>query len=52
MSLLISAVLGGGLGYLIEKTSYQTGFLTAGCILFIVLTPLYRYLSKKGRLGA
>lgn len=45
----VSGVVAFGLGYVIEKTSYQTGFLSViiGVILFFVPLYLYIVLSKR-----
>lgn len=43
----VSAFSAFGLGFLIERFSYQSGFLIMGIILFVILFPIYLYISRK-----
>lgn len=49
---IIAGVLGFGLGLMIEKFSYQYGFLSVGIIFFALLFPLYLYIARREKLGA
>jgi MFS family permease len=46
-----SAVFAFGTGVLIERTSYQYGFLAIGVISFLILFPLYLYIVRKYKAG-
>lgn len=48
---LVSAVFSFGVGVIIEKTSYQQGFLCSGILFFIMTVPMYFYIARGHVLG-
>jgi MFS family permease len=48
----ISAVFVFAAGVMIEKFSYQYGFLSIAIILFMLLLPIYLYIARKDKKGA
>ncbi|MEW6617078.1 MAG: MFS transporter [Patescibacteria group bacterium] len=48
---IVAAISSFGVGFMIEKVSYQYGFLYLGVILFLVLFPLYLYIARRYRAG-
>jgi MFS family permease len=48
----ISAVLSFGIGFVIERVSYQYGFMYLGIIFLVLLIPLYLYITHKHKTGA
>lgn len=44
---IFSAVAGLGVGFAIERFSYQRGFLYLGVALFVISFPLYLYIVRK-----
>jgi len=48
---IISAISSFGIGFIIQHTSYQYGFLYLGVIFVIVLFPLYLYILHKYKAG-
>jgi len=47
----IAAVSSFGVGFIIERVSYQYGFLYLGIIFLVVLFPLYLYIVHKHKTG-
>lgn len=47
----VSVITSFGLGFIIERISYQYGFLSSGIIFFAILCPLYLYIIRKYRDG-
>lgn len=47
----IGAVSSFGIGFVIERTSYQYGFLYLGIIFLAILFPLYLYIARKHKIG-
>ncbi len=43
---ITAIIFGVGIGYVVEYTSYETGFLVMSIIFFAVLTPFLRYIGK------
>jgi len=52
IDLIVGAVSSFVIGFLIEKISYQYGFLYLGIIFFVILLPLYLYILKRKKSGA
>lgn len=52
VKLLIQAITSFGVGFAIEKLSYQYGFLCLAIVFVVVLLPLYLYILKRSRAGA
>lgn len=48
----VSAVSSFGVGFIIERVSYQYGFLYSGIIFLVILFPLYLYISRRYKAGA
>lgn len=48
---VFAAISSFGVGFMIEKVSYQYGFLYLGIIFFLVLFPLYLYVARRYRAG-
>lgn len=48
----VAAILSFGVGFLIERLSYQYGFLYLGIIFFAILLPLYLYIARRYKAGA
>ena len=46
----VAAIAGFGLGYMIERFSYQTGFLYLGIVFLAVLVPLYWYIIQSRKI--
>jgi MFS family permease len=49
---IASAISSVGVGFMIERFSYQYGFLYTGIIFFLVLLPIYLYIAHRHKLGA
>ncbi len=49
---VFSAISSFGVGFLIERVSYQYGFLYSGIIFLAILIPLYLYITHKYKNGA
>mgnify|MGYP003393639584 CR=1 FL=1 len=49
---VFSAISSFGFGFLIERVSYQYGFLYVGIIFLAILIPLYVYITLKYKKGA
>jgi len=47
----VSAVSSFGVGFIIERVSYQYGFLYLGIIFFVLLFPLYLYIARRYKAG-
>ena len=47
----VSAVSSFGIGFIIERVSYQYGFLYSGIIFFAILFPLYLYIAHRYKTG-
>lgn len=47
----VSAVSGLSIGFVIERMSYQYGFLYSGIIFLIILLPLYLYIARRYKAG-
>lgn len=47
ISQIVGAVSSFGIGFTIERLSYQYGFLYLGIIFFAILFPLYLYISNR-----
>lgn len=47
----VSAISSFGVGFIIERVSYQYGFLYSGIIFLIILFPLYLYLVRRYKAG-
>ena len=47
----VSAVSSFGVGFIIERVSYQYGFLYSGIIFLVILFPLYLYISRRYKAG-
>lgn len=47
----VSAVSSFGVGFIIERVSYQYGFLYSGIIFLVILFPLYLYIVRKYKAG-
>ncbi len=45
----VAAIASFGLGVLIERFSYQTGFLVMGILFFVLLFPLYLFIATRPR---
>ncbi len=45
----VAAFMSFGLGVIIERFSYQAGFLVTGIVLFAVLFPLYLFIASRPR---
>lgn len=43
----VAAVSSFGVGFIIERVSYQYGFLYSGIIFFLILFPLYLYIVRR-----
>ena len=48
----VSAVSSFGVGFIIERVSYQYGFLYSGIIFLVILFPLYLYIVRGYKTGA
>jgi MFS family permease len=48
----VSAVSSFGVGFIIERVSYQYGFLYSGIIFLVILFPLYLYIARRYKAGA
>src|SRR3989338_1429873 len=51
IDLAVAAVSSFGVGFLIDRVSYQYGFLYSGIIFLAILSPLYLYIVRKYRAG-
>lgn len=51
ISNLVGALLGGLMGFAIEKYSYTSGFLLTGVLLVVTLVPLYLHIIRKHKAG-
>jgi len=49
---VFAAIAGFGGGFVIEKVSYQHGFLYLGIIFFVTLLPIYLYIVSRYNAGA
>lgn len=49
---VVAAIASIGVGFMIENTSYQYGFLYLGIVLFTILFPLYLYIINRHKTGA
>lgn len=47
----ISAISGFGIGFIIDRVSYQYGFLYSGIIFFALLFSLYLYIASRHKAG-
>ena len=47
----VSAVSSFGVGFIIERVSYQYGFLYSGIIFLVILFPLYLYITRRYKAG-
>ncbi len=48
---IVAAVSSFGIGFVIERASYQYGFLYSGIIFFAILFPLYLYIARRYKAG-
>ncbi|OHB20893.1 MAG: hypothetical protein A2666_00875 [Parcubacteria group bacterium RIFCSPHIGHO2_01_FULL_47_10b] len=48
----VTAGLSFGIGYIVERSSYQNGFLYLGIGFLVVLVPLYVYIGRRAKKGA
>ncbi|MDD2766607.1 MAG: MFS transporter [Candidatus Moranbacteria bacterium] len=48
----VSVVSSFGVGFIIERVSYQYGFLYSGIIFLVILFPLYLYIARRYQSGA
>lgn len=48
---IVGAIASFGIGFAIERLSYQSGFLYLGLAFLIVLIPLYLYILKQRKAG-
>ena len=51
IDLAVAAVSSFGVGFLIDRVSYQYGFLYSGIIFFAILFPLYLYIAHRYKTG-
>lgn len=51
ISQAVAAVVGFGIGFMVERLSYQLSFLYLGIIFVIVLLPLYLYIIREHRVN-
>lgn len=47
----VLAVSSFGVGFIIERVSYQYGFLYSGIIFLVILFPLYLYIAHRYKMG-
>lgn len=47
----VAAVSSFGIGFMIERLSYQYGFLYSGIIFFVILFTLYLYIARRYKMG-
>lgn len=48
---MVAGISGVCIGFLIERVSYQYGFLYSGVVFFVVLIPLYLYIVRRYKAG-
>jgi MFS family permease len=48
---VVAAISSFGIGFAIERLSYQYGFLYSGIIFFVILFPLYLYIANRYKMG-